>query len=80
MPVYAVTTPRISVPAVRRDWYPVRFAAAAMGLSERSLRRRLTSRGWVEGVHWRRVSSKRRETLEVNLSAAVNLMNATGWR
>jgi len=70
---------KISVPIARRDWFKTRAAAAVLGCSERTLRRRLEQGHWIEGVHWRRVTARKRSIIEINLPAVVRLMNARGW-
>jgi hypothetical protein len=50
-----------------------------LGVSERTLRRRLGSNGWTEGLHYRWVTRQTRRTLEVNVANAINLMNRMGW-
>jgi hypothetical protein len=62
-----------------RDWYPTRRAAALLGIPERTLRRRLQRPEWIQGIHYRWVVRTARQTLEVNVPAAVQLMNRRGW-
>jgi hypothetical protein len=66
-------------PTVQRDWYPTRRAAALLGVSERTLRRRLGSSDWIDGLHYRWVTRHTRRTLEVNIANAISLMNRKGW-
>ena len=64
---------------LRRNWYPTREAAALLGVSERTLRRRLDGDHWREGLHYRWVLRSTRRTLEVNVPATVDLLNRKGW-
>lgn len=75
----SILVPKISVPIARRDWLKTRDAAAILGCSERTLRRRLEQDFWIEGIHWRWVTARKRATLEINFPAAVRLMNTRGW-
>lgn len=65
--------------AMQRDWYPTRRAAALLGVSERTLRRRLSGPHWIEGLHYRWVTRHTRRTLEINVASAISLMNRMGW-
>jgi len=72
------------LPALRpvlpqRDWFPVRQAAAMLGTSESTLRRRTAKGHWMEGLHYRWVTRQSRQTLEVNVAGVIKLMNAVGW-
>jgi len=78
-PPAVVQRPSVQRPAAQRDWYPTRRAAMLLGVSERTLRRRLGSNGWTEGLHYRWVTRQTRRTLEVNVANAINLMNRMGW-
>jgi hypothetical protein len=78
VPAVVQRTP-LQRPTVQRDWYPTRRAAALLGVSERTLRRRLGSQGWAEGLHYRWVTRHTRRTLEVNIPNAISLMNRGGW-
>lgn len=62
-----------------RDWYPTREAAELLGVSERTLRRRLQKPFWLEGRHYRWTVRLTRKTLEINVPAAVRLMDRWGW-
>lgn len=64
---------------VSRDWYPTREAAAMLGVSERTLRRRLEKPFWLEGRHYRWTVKTTRRVLEVNVPAAIRLMDRWGW-
>lgn len=66
-------------PRVQRDWYPTRQAAALIGISERTLRRRVSQPAWKDGFHYRWVSRAKRLTLEVNVTRAIKLMDQRGW-
>jgi hypothetical protein len=82
VPRYApadVQRPPVQRPTIQRDWYPTRRAAAMLGVSERTLRRRLSSPNWAEGRHYRWVTRQTRRTLEINVAGAINLMNCMGW-
>lgn len=82
VPRYApavVQRPPVQRPTVQRDWYPTRRAAALLGVSERTLRRRLSSPNWTEGLHYRWVTRHTRRTLEINVASTINLMNRIGW-
>lgn len=72
---------QLSSPSLQltRDWYPTRRAAALLGIPERTLRRRLQRPEWIQGIHYRWVVRTARQTLEVNVPAAVQLMNRRGW-
>lgn len=63
----------------QRDWFPVREAAALLGTSESTLRRRTAKEHWIEGLHYRWITRQSRQTLEVNVARAIKLMNAAGW-
>jgi hypothetical protein len=62
-----------------RDWYPIRQAAAMLGTSESTLRRRTSKAHWRDGLHYRWVTRQSRRTLEVNVAQVIKLMNAIGW-
>jgi len=67
------------LPRVQRDWYPVNQAAPLIGLSGRTLRRRMEKPHWIEGVHYRWVTRATRRTLEVNVPRAAKLLDQRGW-
>lgn len=71
--------PSVRAVMPQRDWFSTRQAAAMLGLSEPTLRRRTARRSWVEGVHYRWITRHSRRTLEINVSQAIQLMNAIGW-
>jgi hypothetical protein len=64
---------------IAREWYPTREAAAMIGVSERTLRRRLEKPFWLEGRHYRWTVRTTRRTLEINVPAAIKLMDRWGW-
>lgn len=68
-----------SAARLSRDWYPTRQAAGMLGIPERTLRRRLTRPDWVQGLHYRWVTRTTRQTLEINVPGAIDLMNRRGW-
>lgn len=72
-----LSPPRL--PRVRRDWHPVNQAAALLGLSSSTLRRRMEKPYWVEGAHYRWVVRSTRRTLEVNVPKAAKLLDHWGW-
>lgn len=63
----------------QRAWHTTRHAAALLGVAERTLRRRLQRSHWIEGLHYRWVTRNTRQTLEINVAAAIELMNRRGW-
>lgn len=71
--------PTVRAVVPQRDWFSTRQAAAMLGISEPTLRRRAARASWVEGVHYRWITRNSRRTLEVNVSRAIQLMNAIGW-
>lgn len=71
--------PAVRSPLPPRDWFPVRQAAAMLGTSENTLRRRISKVHWKDGLHYRWVTRQSRQTLEVNVAAVIKLMNAIGW-
>lgn len=71
--------PPFRLPEVRREWYPTAMAARLLGMSDRTLRRRLGSPKWIEGQHYRWVVCNTRRVLEVNVGAAIRLMDQSSW-
>ena len=67
------------LPRVQRDWYPVNQAASLLGLSSRTLRRRMEKPHWIEGAHYRWVVRSTRRTLEINVPKATKLLDQRGW-
>ncbi len=75
----AVQAPPVRRTPIPRTWFTTATAAAMLGLSERTLRRRITRPGWVEGKHYRWITRQSRRTLEINVSNVIKLMDARGW-
>lgn len=50
-----------------------------LGISERTLRRRIVRPGWIEGKHYRWITRQSRRTLEINVSGVIELMDSCGW-
>lgn len=69
----------VPAPAYQREWYPTAKAAGMLGISERSLRRRLDRPGWLEGQHYRWVTGVSRRVLEVNVPRVLRLLEQRGW-
>jgi hypothetical protein len=75
----AAPTPRVRRTPVPRTWFTTAAAAAMLGVSDRTLRRRITRSSWVEGMHYRWITRQSRRTLEINVSSVIKLMDACGW-
>lgn len=75
----AVRAPRVRRTPIPRTWFNTATAAAMLGTSERTLRRRIARPGWVEGRHYRWITRQSRRTLEIHVSNAIKLMDACGW-
>jgi hypothetical protein len=71
--------PRFQRPEMPRAWFTTAQAAAMLGTSERTLRRRVARQSWVEGVHYRWITRESRRTLEINVARVIKLMEACGW-
>lgn len=71
--------PVVITPPTQRDWFPTRQAASMIGVSERTLRRRLEKPHWIDGHHYRWVKRQSRQTLEINVPRAIRLMDQRGW-
>jgi predicted DNA-binding transcriptional regulator YafY len=78
-PVRAIPKPRLDRSALARAWFTTSQAAAMLGVSERTLRRRIARGAWIQGVHYRWITRQSRRTLEVNVSRVIKLMEACGW-
>jgi len=77
--VSAVRKPHIERPGMPRAWFTTTRAAAMLGTSERTLRRRISRPTWLEGVHYRWITRESRRTLEINVARVIKLMDARGW-
>lgn len=75
----AALAPRVRRTPIPRAWFSTATAAAMLGISERTLRRRIARPGWVEGIHYRWITRQSRRTLEINVSSAIRLMDSSGW-
>jgi 3-deoxy-D-arabino-heptulosonate 7-phosphate (DAHP) synthase class II len=73
------TLPTVRQLTPSRDWLSTRQAAIRLGISESTLRRRTLKPAWREGVHYRWIGRRSRQTMEVNVTQAIKLMNAIGW-
>lgn len=74
------TPGQTTVALPQREWYPTAKAAAMLGFSERTLRRRIQASHWIQGRHYRWVMLTSRAVLEVNVPRAIDLLNRWGWR
>jgi hypothetical protein len=75
----AVSSPRVRRTPIPRTWFATATAAAMLGISERTLRRRIVRPGWIEGKHYRWITRQSRRTLEINVSGVIELMDSCGW-
>jgi hypothetical protein len=73
------TLPTVRSIAPSRDWFSTRQAAALLGVSESTLRRRIDKPAWQEGVHYRWIVRRSRQTVEINVPRAIKLMDSIGW-
>jgi predicted nucleic acid-binding Zn ribbon protein len=78
-PAALALKPRRTRPVLPRAWYSTAQAAAMLGSSERTLRRRVARQAWLEGVHYRWITRQSRRTLEINVAQVIKLMEACGW-
>jgi len=78
-PAALALKPRRARPVLPRAWYSTAQAAAMLGSSERTLRRRVARQAWLEGVHYRWITRQSRRTLEINVAQVIKLMEACGW-
>jgi len=78
---YGATSKRsfLPPPKLLRQWYPTQQAAGLLGVSSRTLRRRIEQEHWIEGRHYRWVTRFVRPVLEFHVPAVVNLMDQRGW-